>query len=169
MKISKYKNIFLDRDGIINEVVMRDGVVSSPRSYKEFYFRDDFIKFSKKAGKIFNFYLITNQPDISRGLLKKNDLKKMHADLKKILPFKEMYVCQHDNNDNCSCRKPKPGMITEAIRKNNLAFEDCIMIGDSIKDIDAAVAAGIDVFLLNTVYNSHINFNNKINSLISII
>ena len=60
-------------------------------------------------------------------------------------------------------------MITEAIRKNNLAFEDCIMIGDSIKDIDAAKAAGIDVFLLNTVYNSHINFKKKINSLISII
>lgn len=169
MKIRTYKNIFLDRDGIINEVVMRDDVVSSPRSYEEFFYRDDFIEFSKKVSKSFNFYLITNQPDISRGLLKKNDLKKMHADLEKILPFKEMYVCHHDNNDNCSCRKPKPGMITEAIRKNNLSFEDCIMIGDSLKDIEAAKAAGIDVFLLNTVYNSNINFNNKINSLISII
>jgi len=169
MKISKYKNIFLDRDGIINEVVMRDGIVSSPRFYKEFFYRDDFIEFSKKISKSFNFYLITNQPDISRGLLKKNELKKMHADLKKTLPFREIYVCQHDNNDNCSCRKPKPGMITEAIRKNNLAFEDCIMIGDSPKDIEAAKAAGIDIFLLKTVYNSYLNFDNKIDSLISIL
>ena len=44
--------------------------------------------------------MITNQPDISRGLLKQNELEKMHADLKNILSFKEIYVCQHDNNDN---------------------------------------------------------------------
>ena len=113
--------------------------------------------------------MITNQPDISRGLLKQNELEKMHADLKNILSFKEIYVCQHDNNDNCSCRKPKPGMIIEAIKNNNLLPKDCIMIGDSLKDIEAAKAAGIDVILLNTVYNKHIVFNNKINSLISII
>ena len=169
MKISTYKNIFLDRDGIINEVVMRDGVVSSPRSYKEFCYRDDFLEFSKKASKSFNFYLITNQPDISRGLLKKNDLKKMHADLEKTLPFKDMFVCQHDNYHNCTCRKPKPGMILQAINKNNLLYKDCIMIGDSSKDIEAANAAGIDVILLNAVYNKHITFENKINSLTSLI
>ena len=55
MKISSYKNIFLDRDGIINEIIMRDGVVSSPRSYKEFLYRDDFLEFSKKISKNFNF------------------------------------------------------------------------------------------------------------------
>ena len=169
MKISSYKNIFLDRDGIINEIVMRDGIVSSPRSYKEFLYRDDFLEFSKKISRNFKFFLITNQPDISRGLLKQNELEKMHDDLKNILSFKEMYVCQHDNNDNCSCRKPKPGMIIEAIKNNNLVSKDCIMIGDSLKDIEAAEAAGIDVFLLKTVYNSHINFNNKISSLISIL
>ena len=54
MKISSYKNIFLDRDGIINEIIMRDGV-SSPRSYKEFLYRDDFLEFSKKISKNFNF------------------------------------------------------------------------------------------------------------------
>jgi D-glycero-D-manno-heptose 1,7-bisphosphate phosphatase len=169
MKISTYKNILLDRDGIINEVVMRDGVVSSPRSYKEFLFRDDFLEFSKKVSASFNFYLITNQPDISRGLLKKNDLKKMHDDLQKTLPFKEMYVCQHDNYHNCTCRKPKPGMILQAINKNNLLFEDCIMIGDSLKDVEAANAAGIDVILLNTAYNKHIISKNRINSLTSLI
>ena len=47
-EISSYKNIFLDRDGIINEIIMRDGVVSSPRSYKEFLYRDDSLEFSKK-------------------------------------------------------------------------------------------------------------------------
>ena len=143
--------------------------MSSPRSYKEFIYRDDFLEFSKKVNKNLNFYLITNQPDISRGLLKKNDLKKMHEDIEKSLPFKEIYVCQHDNHHNCICRKPKPGMILEAIKKNNLLYEDCIMIGDSLKDIEAANAAGIDAILLSTVYNKHIFFKNKINSLTGLI
>ena len=169
MNLNKFKNIFLDRDGIVNEVILRDEIISSPRSLEEFKFRDDFLNFAKKIDRNHNFYLVTNQPDIKRKLLKLDDLEKMHDMLMNILLFKELFVCVHDDEDNCSCRKPKPGMILEAISTNNLKYNECIMIGDSIKDIEAANSAGIDALLLDTSYNSHISFNSKIKSLISLI
>ena len=169
MKINEFKNIFLDRDGIVNDVILRDGIVSSPRSLEEFKFRDDFLNFAKKIDKNHNFFLVTNQPDIKRKMLKLDDLQKMHDRLMNILSFKEIFVCAHDDDDNCSCRKPKPGMILEAISTNNLKYGECIMIGDSLKDIEAANSAGISVVLLDTDYSSHISFSNKIKSLTSLI
>jgi D-glycero-D-manno-heptose 1,7-bisphosphate phosphatase len=169
MKINKFKNIFLDRDGIVNDVILRNDIVSSPRSLEEFKFRDDFLNFAKKIDKNHNFFLVTNQPDVKRKLLKLDDLQNMHDQLMNILPFKKLFVCVHDDEDNCSCRKPKPGMILEAISTNNLQHNECIMIGDSIKDIQSANSAGISTLLLDTNYNTHIIFNNKIQSLISLI
>ena len=169
MNLNKFKNIFLDRDGIVNEVILKDEIISSPRSLEEFKFRDDFLNFAKKIDRNHNFFLVTNQPDIKRKMLKLDDLQKMHDRLMNILSFKEIFVCAHDDEDNCSCRKPKPGMILEAIAANNLNYDECVMIGDSIKDIEAANSAGINAFLLDTNYNSHVTFNNKIQSLISLI
>ena len=56
MILSKFKNIFLDRDGIVNEVILRGDVVSSPRSIEEFKFREDFLDFAKKIDKRHNFF-----------------------------------------------------------------------------------------------------------------
>ena len=56
MKINKFKNIFLDRDGIVNDVILRNNIVSSPRSLEEFKFRDDFLNFAKKIDKNHNFF-----------------------------------------------------------------------------------------------------------------
>ena len=93
----------------------------------------------------------------------------MHEKVANSLYFNEIYVCKHDDGDDCECRKPKPGMILDAISKHNLKYEECIMIGDSIKDIEAAHAAGIDAFLLDTNYNKDITYKNKIQSLLSLI
>ena len=169
MTLDKYINIFLDRDGVVNNVVLRKGVVSSPRSMEEFVFRNDFLSFAQKINKKYKFFLVTNQPDIKRNLLKENHLKEMHIKLMNILKFEEMFVCMHDDNDNCSCRKPKPGMILDAITRHNLHHDECVMIGDSLKDLKAASAAGIDAFLLDTNYNAYINYSYKIKSLVSLI
>tara|TARA_B100001057_G_C22738891_1_gene906925 strand:+ start:244 stop:753 length:510 start_codon:yes stop_codon:yes gene_type:complete len=169
MTLDKYINIFLDRDGIVNDVILRKGVVSSPRSIDEFIFRKDFLSFTKKIDKKYKFFLITNQPDIKRNLLNENHLKEMHMKLMNTLHFEEIFVCMHDDDDNCICRKPKPGMILDAISKHNLNNEECIMIGDSIKDLKAASAAGIDAFLLDTNYNEGIDYSFKIESLVSLI
>tara|TARA_S200000501_G_scaffold85996_1_gene78792 strand:+ start:21951 stop:22460 length:510 start_codon:yes stop_codon:yes gene_type:complete len=169
MSLNKYTNIFLDRDGVINEVIFRKDTVSSPRFIDEFKFRKDFLSFAKNVDKTKKFFVVTNQPDVKRKLLRENHLKEMHKKLMDILDFEEIFVCMHDDDDNCKCRKPKPGMILDAISKYNLFHEECIMIGDSVKDLKAANAAGIDAFLLDTNYNKKVDYSYKIQSLISII
>ncbi len=153
-KINLYKNIFFDRDGIINEVIFRKNIISSPRSYKEFVIRDEFVNFFSKLNKNKLFFVVTNQPDISRGLLSENELEKMHSDLLEKFHFDEILYCPHDNHDDCDCRKPKPGMVNNLIDKFSLNRDECLIIGDSKKDAECGIRAGINYVLLSTIYNS---------------
>ena len=174
MKISKYKNIFLDRDGIINEVVIRGEIISSPRSYSEFLIKKDFINFlealNDNSASNYNFFIITNQPDISRDLLKIRDLERMHDRLRNLVRLEKIYYCPHSDEDFCECRKPKPGMLNMAINEYKLIRKECVFIGDSWKDIEAAMAANIDYLYLKTSYNSTIDDTSKeINSLLDLL
>lgn len=152
------KNIFFDRDGIINEVVIRDNVVSSPRTTFEFKVRDEFLTFYKdlKLEYNLNLFVFSNQPDIARGLLLKKDLDVMTEQIKKLFQFQEIVYCTHDDKDNCDCRKPKSGMLEYLINKYKLKREESIIIGDSIKDILAGNSASISVVLLKTEYNEKV-------------
>jgi D-glycero-D-manno-heptose 1,7-bisphosphate phosphatase len=94
--------IFLDRDGVINQVVLRDGKPFSPRTVKEFALCDgigSFLAQSRKAG--FLNIVITNQPDIARGLMDSKVLEAMHDSIKKHLSVDDILVCPHDDRDNC--------------------------------------------------------------------
>ena len=153
IKIHKYKNIFLDRDGVINEVVIRDNLISSPRNVSEFRFRNDFIDFIENIDIEKDIFVVTNQPDIKRGLLKNDDLLAMHQIIISSFAIKEIVFCPHDDEDKCKCRKPLPGMINQIINEYNLTRSDCCLIGDSHKDIFAAKSAEVDTMLLKTKYN----------------
>lgn len=169
-RIYDYKNIFLDRDGVINEVIIRDSIVSSPRSMSEFIIRDDFHQFiSNLETERHKFFVVTNQPDISRNLLDIDDLNKMHEMIYTLFPIVEIVFCGHDDINNCSCRKPKPGMINRIISDHSLKREECIMIGDSSKDIIAAERAGIDKIFLKTTYNQIHNTVDKVSKLVSLL
>lgn len=154
--LEKYENFFLDRDGIINEVVMRGSVVSSPRNIAEFVFKDQIKEFIHElSNRNKRIFIVSNQPDIARGKLLKSDLQKMSNLIRDQLGINDISYCIHDDSDNCECRKPKPGMIEAKIKKLNLCREDCVMIGDSYKDVYAAINAGIDSFYLKTSYNEY--------------
>ena len=89
-KIEKYKNIFLDRDGVINEVIIRENEVTSPRSVSEFIFREDFLEFINSLNNENNLFVVTNQPDLKRGFLKKEDLLSMHQLIHRSFMFKKI-------------------------------------------------------------------------------
>ena len=166
MNLNRYKNIFLDRDGVINSVVQRDEVISSPRSLKEFKLRDDFVMFANNLKeKELLFFVCTNQPDIRRNLLDLDELKKMHAVIESYIDLTEIVYCPHDDHDNCLCRKPLPGMINRMVTKYNLKREECLIIGDSYKDIAAGNNAHIDTCLLETIYNKNVKCANRIHKL----
>jgi len=113
------KNIFLDRDGIINEVVYRNSKIESPRFINEFRVKDDFKNFYTS---IFNkhicLFITSNQPDISRKLITMEELELMNNQLINDFEFTDIQYCPHDDSDNCECRKPKPGMILNLLEKH---------------------------------------------------
>ena len=150
----KNKAIFIDRDGVINKVIIRNEKPSSPWKLEEFEIFPE-VKECLTAFKEMGFLNIvfTSQPDISRGNLKSEELEKMHKIILEMLPVDEIMVCPHDDKDNCQCRKPKPGLIIEAAKKWSIDFKKSYVIGDSWKDMGAGRAAGCPTILISKEYN----------------
>lgn len=149
------KTIFFDRDGIINEVVIRGGLTSSPRCLAEFELLPEFEELHRELVPLkLNMFVVSNQPDVSRELLRQEELDDMAALLKARFRFGEILHCVHDDYHLCSCRKPKPGMILSLLEKHALPAGECVMIGDSCKDILAGQAAGVTTIYVRRSYNS---------------
>ena len=138
------KAIFLDRDGVINQLVSRDGGKYSPRLVTDFQIFPsvpDAIKQIRETGYL--VVVVTNQPDISRGLLKPNILDEMHQLLRAVCRVDAIYVCPHDDSDNCLCRKPLPGMLLQAATDLSIDLNNSWMIGDRATDMQAGNAVGL--------------------------
>ena len=143
------KLIILDRDGVINED--SDDYIKSP---------DEWIPIPgslESIGKLsqnnFRVVIITNQSAINRKLLDVNTLETIHEHFQKYLKknntsIDAIYYCPHLPEENCSCRKPKPGLILNAAKDFKINLKKSWMIGDSKKDIDAANSAGCNSILL---------------------
>ena len=165
MNLIIYKNIFLDRDGVINSIVIRDVFISSPRSIEEFKLRDDFIKFANSIkDKDFLIFVCTNQPDIKRNLLDLKELQKMHTLISNYIDLTEIIFCPHDDSDNCLCRKPLPGMLNSMILKYNLKEKSAYLLEILIK-IFYGNNTNIETCLLKTSYNNQIKCSNSIHKL----
>ncbi|TRZ83053.1 HAD family hydrolase [bacterium] len=151
--MKKQRALFIDRDGILNHTVRRDGKCVSPRTFKEFRLKEGIKEFTQEIKKKFLIIVVTNQPDIARGFMKTEDLDKMHHLLLKDCLVDKIFVCPHDDKDNCSCRKPKAGMLIEAAEKWQIDLKKSFIVGDSWKDIGAGKNAGCKTILWQTDYN----------------
>ena len=158
--------IFLDRDGTLNKAFIKNGLPFSPSSFSEFEILPG-IKESILRLKKLNFVclVVTNQPDVSRGKIKKNVVIKMNRLLKSKIKLDDIFVCYHDDRDNCECRKPKPGLIFQAAKKWNIELQESYMIGDTWKDGETARNANVDFFLLEKDYNLDYSANHRINKI----
>jgi D-glycero-D-manno-heptose 1,7-bisphosphate phosphatase len=99
--------IFLDRDGVLNKALMKNGRPFSPRKIDDFKLLPDV----KQALNLFHGLdflniVATNQPDIARGLMSDMVLNEMHDLIRRDLEVDDIFVCPHDDSDNCLCRKP---------------------------------------------------------------
>lgn len=168
------KAFFLDRDGIINKIKLINNIPQSPRKYKDFIlnFEIESILNFLKIHKFLNI-IITNQPDISRGLLSLSDLLKMNLLIYKKLNIDDIFICPHDDSANCNCRKPKPGLLIKAIEKYNIDINNSFFLGDTKKDILAGKSINCKTLLLSTEYNKDIIYAdfviNSFNDIYSII
>jgi len=147
--------VFLDRDGVLNRVVWRDGKAASPRTLDELVVEPEApaaLAALKDAG--FKLFVVTNQPDVRRGLMAKSALDAIHGALRDALPVDEVAVCEHDNADDCACRKPRPGLLLDLARRHDLDLSASVMVGDQDRDIACGQAAGCATVLLARQYNS---------------
>ncbi len=143
------KAIFLDRDGVINKARIENGFAYSPRKFKDFEIingvKEAIINFKNKDYLVI---VVTNQPEVSRELLKAEELEKMHSYIKNELDIDDIMVCYHDDRHNCNCRKPKPGMLLEAAKKWDVNFGRSFLVGDRWRDIEAGKAADCKTILI---------------------
>ena len=143
------KAIFLDRDGVINQE--RKDYVKNIQEFNILNGVADAIRIIKKHG--FLSIIITNQSAVNRGLLSENVLSQIHNNLQKYLnenntSFDAVYFCPHTPEENCDCRKPKPGLILKAAKEFDIDLSKSYMIGNSHTDIEAANLSGCKGILL---------------------
>ena len=137
------KAVFLDRDGVLNRAVIRQGKPFPPAAVEALEIVPGAaraLEQLKKQG--FLLLVVTNQPDVARGKQKRQEVEKMHAAMSSALPVDEFFVCYHDDADGCDCRKPKPGLLLEAAGKYGIELQESFLVGDRWRDIDAGEAAG---------------------------
>ena len=141
--------IFLDRDGVINE-----NRADYVKSWSEFRFlpesREAIAKLTQAGHRI---VVCTNQAGIARGTISIEAVEEIHhlmiASISEVGgKIEKVYYCPHDKDEDCACRKPRPGMLLRARDELSIDMHDALFIGDSMTDIQAGLAAGIHTVLV---------------------
>ena len=141
--------VFLDRDGVLNEVVIDGDGVRSPRSRDEFVLIGgvgDAVALLSSAG--FLCVVVTNQPDVTRGRLSVDDADWFTRRLLIDVGVDAVRECRHDNVAECECRKPRPGLLIEAAKDLQIDLSESWMVGDRWVDVAAAASAGVRSILV---------------------
>jgi D-sedoheptulose 7-phosphate isomerase len=150
----KSRAVFLDRDGVINRVVVREGKPFPPATLQELEILPgvpEALHQLKQHG--YKLVVVTNQPDVRRGTQSQATVEAMHQALSARLPLDDILVCYHTDQDKCDCRKPLPGMLLEAARKHNIDMATSFMVGDRWRDIEAGYNAGCRTILIDYGYS----------------
>ena len=153
MGIDAVRAVFLDRDGVLNEVVVRNGLPHPPASLEDLRLAPDAaasLARLKAAG--FLLIVVTNQPDVARGTQSRVIAEAMNRAIAAALPLDDFFTCWHDDADACACRKPKPGLLLEAAERHSIDLKGSFFIGDRWRDIDAGAAAGCRTVLIDRHY-----------------
>jgi D-glycero-D-manno-heptose 1,7-bisphosphate phosphatase len=145
--------VFLDRDGVLNRAIVIEGRPYPPSSLAEFEILPDAVRACRalrNAG--FVLIVVTNQPDVARGTQERATVEAINAALLAELPLDDIKVCYHDDQDNCFCRKPLPGLLKEAAKEWQIDLAASFMVGDRGKDIESELNAGCKTILIDRAY-----------------
>lgn len=149
-----HKAVFLDRDGVLNRALVRQGILTPPRRLDEVEILPGVPQALHRLHRAgMRLIVVTNQPDVARGSLSRETVEQLHARLRSELPLDDIRVCYHDDHDKCDCRKPKPGMLLAAARDFGLDLAASYMVGDTWRDVQAGRQAGCKVALIEQGYH----------------
>jgi len=155
-KVSQ-RAVFLDRDGVLNRPVVRDGVPFPPANADELVLYPDAAEGCrrlKEAG--FLLIVVTNQPDVGRGTQTLDGVEGIHVKLRETVPDLDgIETCFHagaSRGEPCDCRKPKPGMVLHAATVHGIDLKRSFLVGDRWRDVDCAHAAGCRAVFIDHGY-----------------
>jgi D-glycero-D-manno-heptose 1,7-bisphosphate phosphatase len=172
--------VFLDRDGVINRVVVGNGMPYPPSHVGDFELYEDVPDGCARL-KAANFLLvvITNQPDVGRGTQSRETVEAMNLKMQSALPLLDrIEICYHAGErygQPCDCRKPRPGLILRAAAELNIDPTRSYVIGDRWRDVDCARAAGCRAILIQRGYTETLreapdftvaNFNEAVSAVV---
>src|SRR6266446_3762563 len=144
--------VFLDRDGVINRVLLRDGKPYPASTLAEFEILAgvaEACRLLKQAG--FSLVVATNQPDVGRGTLRQEVVETIHAHMCQVLPIDRVEVSYDSGQENppSEFRKPRPGMLLRAAAELGIDLSRSFIVGDRWRDIDCGHAAGCVTILID--------------------
>lgn len=148
-----HRAVFLDRDGVLSRSWIRNGKGYAPRTLADFEIypeAPEAVKMLKDAG--FYVVVVTNQPDIGNGLTSADEVALMHHQLQAAMPVDQILTCPHKQGDGCLCRKPKPGLLQEAVIQLAIDPTRSYMVGDRSSDMAAGHALGCTTVFIERGY-----------------
>ena len=148
--------VFLDRDGVINRPIVRDGKPYPPGSVEEFEIYPevaDACAAMKRAGYL--LVVVTNQPDVGRGSQSLAIVEDMHAKMCQNLPIDRVEVC-YDPGEGSAFFKPAPGMLLRSAGELSIDLNASFMVGDRWRDVDCGTAAGCQTIFIDRGYNERL-------------
>ncbi|CAM4259614.1 D-glycero-beta-D-manno-heptose 1,7-bisphosphate 7-phosphatase [Kerstersia similis] len=145
------KLIILDRDGVINQD--SKAFVKSPDEWLPLPGSLEAMARLSQSG--WRIAIATNQSGLARGLFDMETLNAMHAKMRRALAglggaVDAIFICPHGPEESCACRKPEPGMLTDISRRFDTPLTGVPVVGDSLRDLQAAAAAGAQPWLVRT-------------------
>jgi D-glycero-D-manno-heptose 1,7-bisphosphate phosphatase len=146
--------VFLDRDGVLNRAMIRDGRPYPPDDLASFVILPGVVDACQQL-KAAGFYLIvaTNQPDVATGKQRRAVVETMHQQLRTLLPLDGIEVCYETDGPDSHCYKPRPGMLLRAAQTYGIELACSFMVGDRWRDVGAGFNAGCKTCFIDHGYD----------------
>jgi D-glycero-D-manno-heptose 1,7-bisphosphate phosphatase len=151
--VTRRRAVFLDRDGVLVVPEFRSGRSFAPVRLDSYQFYPEAASaLARLKAADYLLVVVTNQPDVGKGLISVETIDEMHARLRRAMPVDAILACFHDQAEKCNCRKPKPGMLFEAAEELRIDLAESYMVGDRASDVEAGAAAGCRTVFIDLDY-----------------
>lgn len=154
--VNKYqkKAVFLDRDGVIIESKLKFGKPVAIIDKKDIKILQGVASsIYKLINAGFELIVVTNQPDIAKGITTFEIVNQIHLEISRLTGLKHFYICPHVDSDFCKCRKPQPGLLTTAAQELSIDLTRSFLIGDRWRDISSGQSVGCVNFFIDYGYD----------------
>lgn len=150
---TQIRHLILDRDGVLNEEAPDHGYILRPEDFKWLPGSLEALVMLSRLG--LRISVATNQSAVGRGLITTQQLERVLTAMRTQAEaagghFDGVYVCRHAPDAGCDCRKPAPGLIRSAVQESGIPEGATLMVGDDVRDIEAARAAGVNAVMVRT-------------------